>query len=153
MKTLLNEQIRTADKKAVAQAVDKTPIVLFEENRCGNRMGKPGDANNVYYVSWFKFYSFGPDLTPRDEGLSLNFKDSTTNKPVPGGNGISEVDVIEAFRKAHPSHSVVILSIEPFKGDLAVKMNQALMKFKEDGQALLMLPPLKSPTKQAETIR
>lgn len=117
-------------------------------------MGKPGDANNVYYASWFFFYSFGPDFIPRREGYSLNFKDPTANKPVPGGNGVSEADVIEAFRMAHPDRSVVMLSVETSKGDLdlKVKMNQALTKFREDGQPLLSLPPLGSPAKQVEMI-
>ena len=153
MKTILSKQIHDADRKSMIQASDKTPIYLFQENRSGDRMGKPGDASNVYYASWFAFYSLAPDLSPRFEGISLNFKDPTTHKPLSGSNGISEVDVIEAFRKAHPEESVVLLEIEPFKGDLEVQINLALQKFKKDGQSLLTLPPLDATSKQTEIIR
>ena len=149
MKTPLNQQIRYADKKVM----DQTPVFLFEVNRCGDRMGKPGDPNNVYYAAWFEFYSFGSDLNPRSEGSSLNFKDPTTHRAVSGGNGVSEVDVIEAFRKANPGRTVVMLNIDPFKGDLEAKMNQALQKYREDGQAILSLSPFEAPVKREEIIR
>lgn len=148
----LSSKIKSADA-CRSQSRHATPIFLFQENRSGARMGKPGDANHVYYADWFEFYSFGSDLNPRSEGGALNFKDPNTRKAVPGGNGVSEVDVIEAFRKANPNRSVVMLSIEPFKGNLEVKMNQALQKFREDGQALLALPPLEAPTNHIEPIR
>lgn len=152
-KAPLTEQIQAADKKAVALAADKKPIFLFQEISSGDRMGKPGDANNTYYADWFKFYSFGPDLFPRSEGTSLNFKDPTTHKAVPGGNGISEADVIESFRKAHPDRTVVVLEIEPDQGDLDVKMHQAILKYKEEGQSLLTLPPLEAPSKESNISR
>jgi len=44
---------------------DKT--FLFEENRSGEFMGKPGDANNVYYAHWCKYYTFGESGRPLDD--------------------------------------------------------------------------------------
>ena len=51
MKKPLSEVIESAAAKATAQAVANEPIFLFEENKSGNRMGKPGDGNNVYYCN------------------------------------------------------------------------------------------------------
>lgn len=133
----------TLQAAASNESKHASEAVLFREDRSGTRMGKPGDANNIYYADWFKFYSFGLDGTPRSEGSALNFKDPDTHKPVPGGNDISEVDVVEAFRKSNPGKTLVMLSIEPSKGALEDKMKQALEQFKKDGQALLKLSPYK----------
>lgn len=153
MKRPLSELIRAAGEKANAPIPAQDPIFLFEENRSGDRMGKPGDLNNVYYAEWFEFYSYSPGGNPQSEGGALNFKDRDTHKPVSGGTGVSEVDIIEKFRLANPGRSVVVLKIEPFKGNLEAKMYGALMKYREDGQALLELPPIESQAKQMETAR
>ena len=150
IKPSLSQTIYSADQKANNQAIDQQPLFLFQENRSGNRMGKPGDLNNIYNASWFEFYTYGSDSKPHSEGCSINFKDPSTNKLVSGGNGISEVDVIESFREANCGRSIVLLSINSFKGTLESKMNQALMKFREDGQALLVFPPIETSTKQAD---
>jgi len=149
MKTTLNEQIHSAESKAAVQNQKNTPIFLFEEDRSGTRMGKPGDAKNPYHARWFEFYTLDAEGTPKHEKTSIRFMENDRPVEVSGGNGISEVDAIEAFRKAHPNQAVIMLSIEPSKKLLSDRISDALSKYEKDKEALLSLPPYEK-SKQAE---
>lgn len=131
---------------------DESVIYLFAENRSGERMGKPGDYKNVYHAKWFEFYSFGEDGEPRHEKTSLNF--TSGGVAVPGGNGISEVDALEAFRAEHTHQKIVVLRIKYSQKELGERMAEARSEYKKGSkEPMLVFPPEPDEQQQTEPTR
>lgn len=124
----LSKRIESAEARATAQAAAKEPIFLFEENLSGNRLGKPGDSNNVYYANWLEVYSQGADGKPHLEKDILEF----TERDHPSQDVPNKLqDFYDAFRQKHPDRQVVILELEfRSKKPIAERMNDALDQYK-----------------------
>lgn len=134
VKPSLSEQIQSADAKSAAK---HSPVFLFEEDKSGDRMGKPGDFSNVYYANWFEFYSIGAAGVVRKETGSLEF--SSQGKRLPGG-GEARTDAIQKFADAQIGRDVVVLSIERSNKDLNERISNALKKYEIDHKSIMVLP-------------
>lgn len=100
-------------------------LFLFEENRSGNRLGKPGDGNNVYFANWYEYYMFDENNEPKNVNSILEFSDK--NNPADNINTLKQ-EVYDSFCKQHSANKVVVLNMEWSKKDLKERMNEAIQK-------------------------
>lgn len=145
-KPALTDLIQSAERKVDVQHDDTPEVLLFREDRSGNRVGKPGDSKNVYHAEWYEFYSMGANGKPQHECTSLNFYDNL--RWVPGGNNLGEVDAFWCFGQKHPGHNVVVLNIEYSNRSLADRIADAVSVYKADHKAFLVQPALILPATQ-----
>lgn len=136
-----NETIAAAKSKAAQQKPGNPSIFLFEEDRSGVRMGKPGDSKNPYHADWFEYYTLDAFGNPHheEEMYSLNFY--SDGVPVSGGNYVGEAETIVSFRDRHPGHEVIVLSIEYSKKDLGERISDALAAYEQGSKSPVVIMP------------
>ena len=155
-KPALTDLIQSAERKVSVQHDDTPEILLFREDRSGDRMGKPGDSKNVYHADWYEFYSMEEGGEPQHESTSLNFYDNL--RWVPGGNNVGEVDALWSFGKKYPDHKVVVLNIESSDRSLTDRIANAVSAYNADHKAFMVQPAMvkalpQKPSKSEEPIR